>query len=317
MELSSILTEEEMSGISPEVAAKIESACAAEVRAAGGTDKQRKQVDQMLEAVSAKAEKMIAEAVAENVSKMKSDAINDHMYKVLCAVSACLESANIPVTLNNSTSEESKRLAEQLAEVNKKLKSVYAEREDLKDKLNEAEKKSYIMRLVQGLKPDVAQAVIEHFMKYDVRDIDSDSVMKFIDSSSNDLYMMDVDPERDGKLNMDNVMNALKDIDTELDRETKLDSVGCLDDMKNIDYEFGGENPFAPVKKPKTTPKLEALGKGLKPQRVAVATPNMVCEATDSIAPLGMDDAADVATAMDQMQAFADLGICNFSQKFA
>ena len=307
MELSSVLTEEEMSGISPEVAAKIESACAAEVRAAGGTDKQRRQVDKMLEAVSAKAEKMIAEAVAENVARMKGDAINDKMYKVLCAVSACLESANIPVTLNNSTLEETKKLSEKLAEVNKRLKDVYSEREELKDKLNEAEKKSYIMRLVQGLKPDVAQAVVEHFMKYDVRDIDSDSINKFIDSSSNDVFMMDVDPDRDGKLNMDNVLSALKDIDTETDRETKFESA----DYADIDFEFGGENPFVTKAAPKKEPKLEALAKGLKPQRVAIATPNMMCEASSSQPAYTDDD--DVSSVIDQMQAYEALGICKFA----
>ncbi len=62
MQLSSVLTEEEMSGISPELVAKIESACNNAIVAAedGGTDKQRNQVNQMLESVSAKADKVIS-----------------------------------------------------------------------------------------------------------------------------------------------------------------------------------------------------------------------------------------------------------------
>lgn len=304
MELSSILTEEELSGISPEVVAKIESAYTGELAAVmeDSKDKQRKQVDKMLEAVSGKAETMIAEAVAENVSKMKTDAINDKMYKALSAMSAVLESVGITISLNGTTSEETKKLRDLLAQANQKLKTAYSERENLKDKLNEAEKKSYIMRLVQGMKPNVVQTVLDHFAKYDVRDITSDSIMKFIDGTSNDVFMLDVDPEHDGKLNMDNVANALKDIDAELDRESKLESIDGL---------FEGDVE----EEPKAAPKLEALSKGLKPQRASLASnmDTLFEDANVDYSDIQTDDASDIEAAMSNVQAFENLGLGKFA----
>lgn len=304
MELSSILTEEELSGISPEVVAKIESAYTGELAAVmeDSKDKQRKQVDKMLEAVSGKAETMIAEAVAENVSKMKTDAINDKMYKALSAMSAVLESVGITISLNGTTSEETKKLRDMLAQANQKLKTAYSERENLKDKLNDAEKKSYIMRLVQGMKPNVVQTVLDHFSKYDVRDITSDSIMKFIDGTSNDVFMLDVDPEHDGKLNMDNVANALKDIDAELDRESKLESIDGL---------FEGDVE----EEPKAAPKLEALSKGLKPQRASLASnmDTLFEDANVDYSDIQTDDASDIEAAMSNVQAFENLGLGKFA----
>lgn len=305
MNLSSVLTEEEYSGINPDVIAKIESACNAELASVqeDNKDKQRKQVDKMLEAVSSKAEKMIGEAVAENVSKMKTDAINDKMFKALSAMSAVLESVGITISLNGTTSEETKKLRDLLAKANANLKTAYAEREALKDKLNDAEKKSYIMRLVQGMKPNVVQAVMNHFLNYDVRDITSDSIMKFIDGSSNDVYMMDVDPERDGKLNMDNVVNALKDIDDQLDRETKLES---------IDGIFECDDDDEPVK---ATPKIESLTKGLKPQRAGLAAgmDTLLEDVNVDLMDVPTDDASDIAAAMSNVQAFENLGLGKFA----
>jgi hypothetical protein len=304
MNLSSVLTEEEYSGINPDVIAKIESACDAELASVqeDNKDKQRKQVDKMLEAVSSKAEKMIGKAVAENISKMKTDAINDKMFKALSAMSAVLESVGITISLNGTTSEETKKLRDLLAKANANLKTAYAEREALKDKLNDAEKKSYIMRLVQGMKPNVVQAVMNHFLPYDVRDITSDSIMKFIDGSSNDVYMLDVDPERDGKLNMDNVVNALKDIDDQLDRENKLESIDGI-------FECDDEEPE------KVTPKIESLTKGLKPQRAGLAAgmDTLLEDVNVDLMDVPTDDASDIAAAMSNVKAFENLGLGKFA----
>ena len=85
MELSKILTEAEMSQLSPEIVGKIESAYRSELASAIESDssKQRKQVEKMLECVMQRADKMIGEAVAESVEKYKSNAINDKMYNFL------------------------------------------------------------------------------------------------------------------------------------------------------------------------------------------------------------------------------------------
>jgi glycine cleavage system regulatory protein len=213
-----------------------------------------------------------------------------------------LESVGINISLNGTTSEETKKLRDLLAQANQKLKTAYSERENLKDKLNEAEKKSYIMRLVQGMKPNVVQTVLDHFSKYDVRDITSDSIMKFIDGTSNDVFMLDVDPEHDGKLNMDNVANALKDIDAELDRESKLESIDGL---------FEGDVE----EEPKAAPKLEALSKGLKPQRASLASnmDTLFDDANVDYSDIQTDDASDIEAAMSNVQAFENLGLGKFA----
>ena len=115
MELSKILTEAEMSQLSPEIVGKIESAYRSELASAIESDssKQRKQVEKMLECVMQRADKMIGEAVAESVEKYKSNAINDKMYKVLKAVSSCLESAGISFSEELADAKRERKADEQ------------------------------------------------------------------------------------------------------------------------------------------------------------------------------------------------------------
>lgn len=308
MELSSVLTEEEISGIAPEIVAKLESAFSA--ASASDSDKQRKQVDKMLEAVSTKADTMIAEAVAENISKMQSNALNDKMYKVLCAMSACLESAGI--TLNNTTTERLKRITEERDKLNKELSEVVKKCRENDEQYNDAIKENRILKLAQGMKPSVVQVVKDHFMKSDIRDITTDSIMEYIQLKSNDEHLCDIDFDADdSKVNMDSVYSRLDAIHMDDMNDAKLDVIDA-DDGESIDFALSGDEPFEPKKKkPQTTIKMEALSKGLKPQRVPIATPNMVCEATDT--PVFANDEVDVADAMAQVAAYETLGIGKFS----
>ena len=283
MELSKILTEAEMSQLSPEVVVKIESAYRSELASAIESDstKQRKQVEKMLECVMQRAETMIGEAVAENVEKYKSNAINDKMYKVLKAVSSCLESAGISFSEELADAKRERKADEQ------KLKEAYQALNKSKQRENELEKKNFILSQVNGMKPDEVQKVLNQFMKptVDVRDITKEAIAKFISGDSNDVFMLDVDPDCDGELNMNNVDNALKEINHELDMETKQ------------------------TKAPKADGRFESLGRGLQPQRSVLPTGNINLEALDA----GCSDESDVAEAMAQLKDFAGFG----SGKFA
>ena len=283
MELSKILTESEMSQLSPEIVAKLESAYRSELAAAIESDgtKQRKQVEKMLECVMQRADKMIGEAVAENVEKYKNNAVNDKMYKVLKAVSACLESAGISFSEELADAKRERKADEQ------RLKEAYQALNKSKQRENELEKKNFILSQVQGMKPDEVQKVLNQFMKptVDVRDITKEAIAKFISGDSNDVFMLDIDPDCDGDLNMNNVANALKEINHELDMETK------------------------PSKAAKVESRFESLGKGLQPQRSTLPTGNVSLEALDGVS----SEDSDVAEAMLQMKEFAGIGIGKFA----
>ena len=283
MELSKILTEAEMSQLSPEIVGKIESAYRSELASAIESDssKQRKQVEKMLECVMQRADKMIGEAVAESVEKYKSNAINDKMYKVLKAVSSCLESAGISFSEELADAKRERKADEQ------RLKEAYQALNKSKQRENELEKKNFILSQVNGMKPDEVQKVLNQFMKptVDVRDITKEALAKFISGDSNDVFMLDIDPDCDGDLNMNNVANALKEINHELDMETK---------------------PSSPNK---VESRFESLGKGLQPQRSTLPTGNVNLEALDS----GCSDESDVAEAMAQLKDFAGIGTGKFA----
>lgn len=283
MELSKILTEAEMSQLSPEIVGKIESAYRSELASAIESDssKQRKQVEKMLECVMQRADKMIGEAVAESVEKYKSNAINDKMYKVLKAVSSCLESAGISFSEELADAKRERKADEQ------RLKEAYQALNKSKQRENELEKKNFILSQVNGMKPDEVQKVLNQFMKptVDVRDITKEAIAKFISGDSNDVFMLDIDPDCDGDLNMNNVANALKEINHELDMETK---------------------PSSPNK---VESRFESLGKGLQPQRSTLPTGNVNLEALDS----GCSDESDVAEAMAQLKDFAGIGTGKFA----
>lgn len=284
MELSKILTESEMSQLSTEVVGKIESAYRAELAAAIESDgeKQRKQVEKMLECVQQRADKMIGEAVAENVEKYKTNVVNDKMYKVLKAISACLESAGISFSEELADAKRERKADEQ------KLKEAYQALNKSKQRENELEKKNFILSQVQGMKPDEVQKVLNHFMKptVDVRDITKEAIAKFISGDSNDVFMLDIDPDCDGDLNMNNVANALKEINHELDMEMKPSKTAA-----------------------KVESRFESLGKGLQPQRSTLPTGNVSLEALDNVG----SDETDVAEAMLQMKEFAGIGIGKFA----
>jgi hypothetical protein len=283
MELSKILTEAEMSQISPEIVGKIESAYRSELASAIESDssKQRKQVEKMLECVMQRADKMIGEAVAESVEKYKSNAINDKMYKVLKAVSSCLESAGISFSEELADAKRERKADEQ------RLKEAYQALNKSKQRENELEKKNFILSQVNGMKPDEVQKVLNQFMKptVDVRDITKEAIAKFISGDSNDVFMLDIDPDCDGDLNMNNVANALKEINHELDMETK---------------------PSSPNK---VESRFESLGKGLQPQRSTLPTGNVNLESLES----GCSDDSDVAEAMAQLKDFAGIGTGKFA----
>lgn len=293
MDIKSVLTEAEYTGIPEAVLAKLENAYRTELAAAVEREntKSSAKFQKLLESVGAKADAMIAKAVDENVSRMNSNAMSDKMFGVLKNIATILEGAGIP------TSEDTKRLREELAKCNVNLKKAYQEREHVVAELNEQNKKNFIYRQVQGMRPEIVDKVMQQFIHSDIREITREAIAKFIDGTSTEMYMMDTDPEAQGELNMDRVNAALNDIDHELELDTPT---------------------FPSAQRAKNAQRYETLGKGLKNERVAKATPNVTFEALNGMSSMNpmFEDTSDfaenndedVAAAINQCNAFGRFG---------
>lgn len=290
MDFKSILTEEELASVPQGVLTKLESAYRAELASAVEAEsaKTTKRFNKMLECVQAKAEEKINKAVMENVQKASANAMSDKLYQVVQGITALIEGAGIP------TSEATKKLKEELAQCNVNLKKAYAEREHIKQQLNEQEKKNYIYKEVQGLRPEIVDAVMQHFIHFDIREIDREAIAKFIDGKSNDAYMMDVDPDSDGELNIDKVTAALSEIDHDLEL-----------DVPSLPSRKGGEAP-------KKKGRFESITRGLSPERVALGTPNVTFEALNNMSVTPVSDDDDVADALAQFNEIANMGSMGF-----
>lgn len=288
MELKDVLTESELGNVPQNVVEKIESAYRAELATAveAETKKTTARFNKLLESVRTKAEEKIDQAIMENVNKMKTNAMNDKMYKVLQAVAAVLESAGIP------TSEVTKKLKEELAQCNVNLQKAYAEREHVKAQLNEQQKKTFIMSEVAGLKPELQDAVMQQFIRFDIREITHDAIVNFLNgNSSTTIYMMDVDPDAGGELDMDRV-NASLD---EIGRDIELDVPTLPSRSKNV---------------PKKTGRFESLGQGLNQTRIGTCTPDVTFEALETMNTDMSEDSDDegIAEAIKQFQSFGGQG---------
>jgi hypothetical protein len=287
MELKSILTEEELGKMPEGVVAKIESAMASEVTSAVEAERKKstKKIGQLIESVGAKADEKISKAIEESVSRIKGNAMNDRMYKILKDVAALIESAGIP------TSEATKRLKEELAQCNFNLKQAYAEREKVKQELNDQQKKNFIYKEVQGMKPEIVDAVMQHFINFDIREITSQAISDFLRGNAT-AYMMDVDPDTDSELNLDKVEAAL----SEMDRDLEMDI------------------PSFPSRNRKSSTVYNKGGAKIEPMKTGVYTPDVSYESLDNMEmPMlegaeQMDGVApEVKEAMAAMESFSSL----------
>ena len=286
MELKSILTEAELAQVPSELAAKIESAYCSELAKAIQTEnaKTTEKFNNLVEMVNQKVEEKVSAAITENVNKMSKDAISSKMYGALKDIAGLLESVGIPTT------EVSKRLQQELAQCNVNLRKAYQDREHVKKELNEQNKIVRIHELTKGCAPSVIDAAIQHFRHCDIREIDRDTVSKFIDGQSGgeNTFMLDVDPDAGGDLNLDRVDAALREID---------------DDFE-LDVPTYPTRTASPEKKGQS--RYESIGHGLQPQRVRTPASGAILETMEQPA---TDEDADVADAMQQMKAYGALGI--------
>ena len=291
MVLEKILTEAEIGALPEGVAAKIESDYQARLEA-GVKAESKKTADKfakLLESVNNKVEDKINAAVESCMANMQTDAINTKMYAALKGVAAILENS-LGVDGFGDT-QTVKELKKELAKVNMELKDNYIKHEELTDRLNKANAEKKVLNLCQGLDPNTVSSVLDHFRGHDEREITKETVSDFINNhliDDKNGFVIDVDPEPTD-INMDKIRNAIKDADDEF----KLDFNGAEEPVANA-----GQRNF-----------VEAVGRGLKPQKIGLQGTTVTLES------IRQDDAVptdDVALAMKQIAAYDDLGIGRF-----
>ena len=291
MVLEKILTEAEIGALPEGVAAKIESDYQARLEA-GVKAESKKTADKfakLLESVNNKVEDKINAAVESCMANMQTDAINTKMYAALKGVAAILDNS-LGVDGFGDT-QTVKELKKELAKVNMELKDNYIKHEELTDRLNKANAEKKVLNLCQGLDPNTVSSVLDHFRGHDEREITKETVSDFINNhliDDKNGFVIDVDPEPTD-INMEKIRNAIKDADDEF----KLDFNGAEEPVANP-----GQRNF-----------VEAVGRGLKPQKIGLQGTTVTLES------IRQDDAVptdDVALAMKQIAAYDDLGIGRF-----
>ena len=300
MDLEKILTEEERSGLNPEVLAKLESAYRSDLASAMKEEnrKTNAKFESLMQLVGKKVDEKITQAVSTGMDKMKTDAINNKMFEALSQITGIIESVGIPAT------EETKNLRQQLQQTDSKLQEAYVERQNILKKLNYQAKLNRIYELTKGSSPDIVNAVIERFKNEDIRAIDKNSIADFIDNNDTGdgcTVSIDVDVPTvggEGKTMpdlVDKVEMALSEIQDDMD----MDMPGFLS------TETAVEEPVVRKRKPLG----EAVRRPFKPERVRIpATGSAMAEAA-SMEP----QSPDVQAAMEQMAAFQELGFGRFS----
>jgi len=288
MVLEKILTEAEIGALPDGVAEKIESDYQSRLEAGvkAESKKTAEKFAKLLESVNNKVEDKINAAVESCMANMQTDAINTKMYAALKGVAAILENS-LGVDGFGDT-QTVKELKKELAKVNMELKDKYIQHEELTDRLNKANAEKKVLNLCQGLDPNTVSAVLDHFRGHDEREITKDSVTSFINDhliDDKNGFVIDVDPDP-SDINMDKIRNAIKDADDDF----KLDFSGVAEPVANQ-----GQRNF-----------VEAVGRGLKPQKIGLQGTTVTLE---SIRQDGNESPDDVALAMKQIAAYDDLGI--------
>ncbi len=276
MELKKILTEEELGALPEGVGAKLEAAYNSELQALIESERKKsgKKLQVLMENISAKAEAKIEQAITENISTMRSNAMNDKMAKLIRGMAGLLENAGIPV------SEDMKRLKAELDASKINVQKAYAQYEHVKEMFNDQEKKCFIYKSVQGMRPEVVDAVMNHFIHLDIREITPEAISDFLHGKTAPI-MADIDPEADSDLDLSKATAALKE----------------------IDHEFELDNPAIP----RGTPSY-ANGAKASPMRYDLHTPNVSYGMEESVGNThGISP--DVADAITAMHDYGTMGL--------
>ena len=290
MVLEQILTEAEIKALPEAVAQKIESDYQARLEAGvkAESKKTADKFEKLLESVNNKVEDKINSAVESCIGSMRTDAINTKMYAALQGVAAILESSGIE---GFGDTQLVKKLKQQIAQNDIKMKEDYKAGEQLRQRLGKAQAEVKLLNMCQGLDPNTVNQVMKHFGGHDEREITKEAVTDFIQNhfiDDKNGFVIDVDPDPDS-VTMDKIRDKVKDIDEEDENEFHLDFDGNSTPTTTTSRNF-----------------VESVGHGLSAQKIGLPGSTVTLE---SIRQEASETTDDVATAMRQMAALNELGI--------
>ena len=282
--LESILKKSEIEKIPAELVTAINEAIAVEFKA---------KFDIMMESINTRFDTYVNNTITESVSNNLTEKVNQKLLSTVQTIVNVLESAGLPVT------EKASELAEQLKLADKNLMNAHEEREDIKKQMDEANKEKFIYSRLQGLRPEVVAAAIEHFKDKDILEV-KEEIADFVEQNFDNI-VPNFDTEFSDVLSsnaMDKVQGALDEIDA-----------------KNSDIDFERSVKFEGAEE------FEKLGRGLAPMmaRGKGMSPNISKESLDATDGILMESMGDVQVegtgftddakeALDKISDFSSLG---------
>lgn len=293
--IENFLKKEQLQNLTPEVVSSINEALNAEIdkRAAALDADMKKKFDVMVEGLSDRFNNYVNKVIVESVSSTTGDKINKKMFEVIQSMVALLESSGIPVTEQTLEAKEKLRLADE------KLKTAYQEREQIKKDLDNTQKENFIYNRLQGVRPEVVSAALEHFKNKDILEVQEEIDSFLNDDLSNLVPGNDDTFTGGGEFDLDKVKDALDEIKSNDDKVDFAKVVHSGAKFENADF--------------------DKLGKGLKKPKIAGLNrmPNITEEALENSEAIVESDSGeenqepiedDTRDAMSKINDFGNLG---------
>jgi hypothetical protein len=235
----------------------------------------------------------VNQAITESMNTTVGDNINKKLLGIVTGILNILESSGIPLT------ERTIEVSEKLKLANQSLEKAYSEVETARKELDSVGKERYIYERLQGLRPEVVSAAVEHFKNRDILEI-KEEIEEYIENTAGAIPQS-AEEFSDGlnNLDLDKVRDALDEINVNKGKED-LAKVKSGSKFENAAY--------------------DKLGKGLKPVKIKGKSPDVSNEELSGIEntvieSLGYegkvstgDVSEDTQDALDRISDFQNLG---------
>lgn len=263
MQLSDILTKEELGTISPEIASKIEggySKAISDYEAKGD-----RQFKSLVEAVSGQFDALVKPAVQKKVDNMGDNAVNGHLFEALQKIVNVLEECQIETTRER----EAKKM---VAQLKSELQEKVVEYKRAMKQLMYAKIEDKVLRETNGYRPDLQQKAVDYFTDpnrdVSLDDLKREDIFKYINGIE-DEKTSSREFSGIGEIKAPNQidMNELNEIADGLMHDDIMDN-GLTNYRKNslkvneVRYPAGGN--AAVSKRMRPAPKLASVGFGSK-----------------------------------------------------
>ena len=231
--LSNVLDEKTMKKLSKSDITAIEESVNGNVQKISETitEAQEKRFDNMVNDLTKKFENEVSNAVNECVQNQVGGKINEKLLNVVKQIANLLESAGI------HTTEETKKLAKRIQEVNDKLKSVYEERDKLLAEADRAKKNEFIYSSLRGMNPSLIDAVIKHYENVPFGEIDEEELQAIVNNPDILATLAEI-----GASEYDPEMEKIEDVVNAISNDNKTMIPGVPLEKNDSKMESAGEN---------------------------------------------------------------------------